>query len=211
VIFIDDDVKLARGFVEAHRRVYLENPTVVAVAGRVEQTVPWPIVKRPAQWPRFMDYRFFRFDSDQRVNGFANFCGANHSILTKYVRSLGGYDEGYKGVALREETDLALRIYAAGGLIIFEPLASLLHLVAPSGGCRKKDAIDISGAMSIVRFSWKFRRVLRRFIFGELWHALRLGILNKQVLSRPYLIPAVIAKSILSLPKAIVGVQRKIG
>lgn len=210
VIFIDDDVKLAPGFVLAHSQVYWSNTEVVAVAGRVVQRIALPTPKRAAQWPRFLDYCYFKFDGEERVSGIANFIGCNHSVRADYVKTLGGYDEGYKGVALREETDLALRIYNSGGVIVFEPLASLYHFAAPNGGCRKQDIIDITAALSITRFAWKFRHMLGSFVLHELWHALRRLLFNKQTLRHPYIIPAVLAKYIIGLPRSIINMRRDI-
>lgn len=195
VIFIDDDVVLDPVFVASHRSTYIVNADAVAVAGRVVQRNGWPEVKRPLHWPRVMDYRYFKLDGQTRVDGVANFVGCNHSVRVGYARVLGGYDEEYRGVALREETDFALRIYNSGGLIIFAPEASLYHLAAPSGGCRKKSVLDVSGAVSVFRFAWKFHRILGvGQTLREMWHALRIGLLTKLVMRRPYMFPIVFAK-----------------
>ena len=191
VIFIDDDVNLGPSFVEAHRKNYIDNQNVVAIAGRVVQRLGWPNVRRPAQWPRVMDYRYFKLDGQTRSEGIAKFIGCNHSVRVDYVKELGGYDEAYRGVALREETDLALRIYSAGGLIVFDPTASLYHLAAPSGGCRRKNMLDISGGLSVMRFAVKHRLVLGELFYRELWLSIRLAILTKTNLLRFWLLPVV--------------------
>lgn len=191
VIFIDDDVKLEPGFVEAHRRNYIDNQKVVAVAGRVVQRLGWPKVKRPAQWPRVLDYKYFRLDGEQRREGIAVFTGCNHSVRVDYAQKLGGYDEAYRGVALREEGDLALRIYNAGGVIAFDPAASLFHLAAPSGGCRRNNSLDISGGLSVMRFAVKHRSALGESFYREVWHSVRLSILTKNNLRRFWLLPVV--------------------
>jgi GT2 family glycosyltransferase len=191
VIFIDDDVNLDPGFVEAHRKNYIDNQKVVAVAGRVVQRLGWPNKKRPAQWPRVMDYRYLRMDAELRREGIGTFTGGNHSVRVEYAQKLGGYDEAYQGVALREESDLALRIYSAGGVIVFDPTASLFHLAAPSGGCRRNNILDISGGLSVMRFAIKHRSVLRESFYQELWHSIRLSILTKTNLIRFWLLPIV--------------------
>lgn len=191
VIFIDDDVKLEPGFVKAHRKNYVDNQKVVAVAGRAVQRLPWLNVKRPAQWPKAMDYRYFELDGELRSEGIATFIGCNHSVRVDYVQKLGGYDEEYRGVALREEGDLALRIYSAGGVIVFDPTASLFHLAAPSGGCRRNNILDISGGLSVMRFAVKHRSVLGASFYRELWHSVRLSILTKTNLLRFWSLPVV--------------------
>lgn len=140
VIFIDDDVVLDPGFVSAHVRNY-DDPAVVGVAGKVVQAKGWSYPPRlPAQWPTSQDYLYFRLDGGERKVGIANFCGANHSVRRSALLALGGYDENYIGWAYREDTDAALRLWRAGGTLVYDPTASLLHLAAPSGGCRIRDA-----------------------------------------------------------------------
>jgi len=201
VTFVDDDVNLSPGFVEAHRKNYANNPNVVAVAGRVVQRLGWPHVKRPAQWPRVLDYRYFRLDGETRIEGIARFTGCNHSVRVDYVQKLGGYDEAFRGVAMSEETDLSLRIYSAGGLIVFDPIAFLFHIAAPSGGCRRKNLLDISGGLSVMRFAVKHRSVLGESFYRECWRSIRLAILTKANLLRFWLLPIVSFQFVLATVK----------
>lgn len=57
-----------------------------------------------------------------------------------FVRSLfeevGLFDEHYTGNAAREESDVAMRLRRRGWPILLNPLAAVVHLEAPSGGCR---------------------------------------------------------------------------
>jgi GT2 family glycosyltransferase len=198
IIFIDDDVILTEKFIEHHKANYVSDSKVVAVAGRVEQRLGWPDIKRPTQWNRVLDYRFFRLDSKQRVEGIANFIGCNHSIRVDFVKNIGGYDEEYIGVALREETDLALRIYLSSGLIVFDPMSSLLHLSAPNGGCRKQNSLDVSAGLSVLRFARKYQHVLKKYFYLEVWHALRISILSKKNLKNIHIMPILISKLTLA-------------
>jgi glycosyltransferase involved in cell wall biosynthesis len=183
VIFIDDDVELEDGFIGHHARNYAD-PAVWAVAGRVRQRLGWPKRWRPRRWRKELDYRFFNFEGTKRTE-VGSFPGMNHSVLRKRVLGLGGYDEGFRGVALREESDLALRILAAGGRIMFEPAASLLHLSAPAGGCRVAQWSDVSGAAANLRFMRKHWRKLGWVCPVELWHSLRLGVFNRRTVRYP--------------------------
>lgn len=133
LIYIDDDVELPADFVAAHRRNYTDS-RVAAVAGRVVQ--PGLTFPKRSVWPRLMDHRFFRLDSAERREGIATFRGCNHSLRVVSLASIGGYDTNYIGWAYREEGDVALRLYKAGELIVFDPDAWLKHLATPSGGCR---------------------------------------------------------------------------
>jgi GT2 family glycosyltransferase len=123
------------GFVGFHRDNYTES-AVVAVAGRTLQAQGWAFPHRATPWPRRLDYLYFRLDGTERVEGIANFVGANHSVRRSAIKEVGGYDESYVGWAYREDADAALRLWRAGGKIVFDPLACLTHLQTQAGGCR---------------------------------------------------------------------------
>jgi len=137
VVFIDDDVELPTNFVENHLRNYGDGQ-VAAVAGRTVQANGWSRRECSHPWPRLLDYRLFRLDSRERVEGIASFVGCNHSVRRRAIVELGGYDENYIGWAYREDSDAAIRLWKAGGLVVFDPSAELRHLAMPSGGCRLK-------------------------------------------------------------------------
>jgi GT2 family glycosyltransferase len=189
VIFIDDDVKLDRGFVAAHRRNYEADPAVVAVAGRVVQRLGWGAKRRVPGGRSDLKKLFIPLDGTERKEGVANFVGANHSVAVSKATACGGYDERFGGVALREETDLALRIYYGGGKIVFDPSASLFHLSAPAGGCRRRSIYDLSAAQALLLFVCKHAPFLRSVAVSEVWLALRLSILHKAVMKSPHRIP----------------------
>lgn len=135
VIFIDDDVEMATDFVEKHRGNYSDH-RVVAVAGRVIQ--PGRLMQPRKAWPRIMDHRFLPLDSTERMEGVATFRGCNHSVRAHSLVETGGYDTNYIGWAYREDGDLAIRLWKAGGVIVFDPDAKVTHLAIPTGGCRLK-------------------------------------------------------------------------
>ena len=62
--------------------------------------------------------------------------GCNFSFRKAAFETVGQYDTRYIGNFVREETDLCARIIKAGYTIIYEPDARVIHLRAPSGGCR---------------------------------------------------------------------------
>lgn len=185
VIFIDDDVEMAPGFIGAHKSNYYDS-SVSAVCGRITEQ---DIAIRPylgRNWPKILDYKLFDFGWNVRVNDFGIVKGCNHSVLREYVLSLGGYDEEFFGVAMREEGDMAFRILEASGLIQFDPIAYLHHLRSPAGGCRVSVWGDWSAGSSVLRFSLKHRKLLGRYFWPEFWHAYRLGVINKNNLSNPW-------------------------
>lgn len=134
VLFLDDDVRLHPGCLAAHLRHYAD-PAVVAVTGRVKQppeSMPRPRVRPVTEDSRYLD---FDFDGEHRRTGLARVSGCNHSVRVEAMRRLGGYDEHY-AAGLCEDMDAGVRIYRAGGLIIYDPEAMVDHQLELQGGSR---------------------------------------------------------------------------
>ena len=187
LIFIDDDVVLGKNFVEEHWKNYRDD-TVAAVAGKVTQRLSWSQIRKPKMWNKYLDYRYFSLESDNRVAGVANFLGCNHSILVRLAKLLGGYDDNYVGTGLREETDMAIRLVKAGHMIIYNPLSALYHLAAPSGGCRKAHIYDDTAGRSLLYFAVKHLDVLKLDVFYDFKLAFRVMVLNRQNIKRPFVL-----------------------
>lgn len=125
VLFVDDDVRISPGFLDAHRRNYLQ-PQVDLVAGGVlgegharrcgadleNSAVPIEDVRNQLK-------------------------GCNMSVLRDSAIKVGGFDESFVGPAHGNEIDLALRLRSATGREqVFDSTAWLVHLQTPTGGCR---------------------------------------------------------------------------
>ncbi len=186
VIFIDDDVELSTGFVASHAANY-DNGSVSAVCGRItEREIPI----RPFQqrtWGKYLDYRMFDFGWTCPVGDFGIFKGCNHSVLRKNILELGGYDENFIGVAMREEGDMAFRLLKSGQNIRFDPASFLHHLRSPAGGCRTAHWGEWSAGYGSLRFAVKHKAELGIHFWPEFWHAARLGFLNKKTMKKPWL------------------------
>jgi GT2 family glycosyltransferase len=202
VIFVDDDVRLEPGFVSAHRRNYEADSALVAVAGRVIQDVEWPAGRPPSRGGGKFDPFRFPLDGNERREGVANFRGCNHSVKVGEVLACGGYDECFSGVAMREESDLALRIYRRGGKIVFDPAASLFHLAAPSGGCRRRSIYDMSVAHSMLLFAFKHAGFLRSAALSEVWLAFRHAVVYRATLKTPHVIPILTVLFVCALARS---------
>ncbi|HYE75983.1 MAG TPA: glycosyltransferase [Blastocatellia bacterium] len=203
VIFIDDDVRLEAGFVAAHRRNYEEEESLSAVAGRVEQRLGWPQRKNKGSWRPELDYWYLSLDGKERKEGIGNFIGANHSVKVAQVLNLGGYDERFRG-AMREESDLALRIYLQGGKIVFDPSASLYHLSAPSGGCRTRNNFDMATANGMLLFAFKHLKALRTSAWREVWTAFRHSVIHRSTIKYPHRIPILCLLFIYALARNLI-------
>lgn len=134
IIFIDDDCTLAPQFIEAHLNAHKKNQ-VDAVAGRITNRIKYKAPQKQ-EWAPELAYHYFDLDQEITHERLATFGGGNHSIRPALVKEMGGYDENFKGWALREDSDMALRLYKAGKNIVFEASAQLNHLAASTGGCR---------------------------------------------------------------------------
>ena len=132
VSFLDDDVVLRPGWQAAVLGAF-EDPTVSAVAGRTCNGAPGEErYERPVG----------RLLSDGTLtDGFASLpdspvdvdhgIGANMSFRRSVLAELGGFRDDYPGPALREDTDIFLRVRAIGGRTLFVPGAAVDHLPAP--------------------------------------------------------------------------------
>ncbi|MBM7502748.1 glycosyltransferase family 2 protein [Agromyces aurantiacus] len=132
VSFLDDDVVLRPGWESALLAAF-DDPIVAAVSGRTcngaagEEQYAKPIGRL--------------LGDGSLTDGFASLpagpvevdhgIGANMSFRRSVLAELGGFRDDYPGTALREDTDIFLRIRAIGGRAIFAPDAAVDHLPAP--------------------------------------------------------------------------------
>ncbi len=151
MIFIDDDIKLPPGYLQAHSQNFQQNPAIGAVAGRVfdrmkladyahqktEDNSPYSIDYLP---PEAMDPGIAWYHIDlvhttkpQRVIS-ARGCNMSfrRDIFTKYDI---WFDERFRGSAVREESDFCLRLRQTNYQIWYAPEAHLVHLGEETGGC----------------------------------------------------------------------------
>lgn len=194
LVFIDDDVELPKDFVARHSSNY-RNPRVDAVAGGVRQENQPQYPKSPAgeKRSRLLDYKYFSVYGQRRIEGVATFMGCNHSAKVEVLRKLGGYDTNYLGSAFREDTDMAVRIWKSGGLIVFDPTAWLFHLAAPTGGCRMnvQSRKNPEWWVPFNRNYFAFRHLFPKLEFWRviLFVDFRQSVLRKANFKRPWKIP----------------------
>jgi len=129
IIFIDDDVSFEPGFVTAHLAAHADGTDVVQ--GRVTEQDS----KRPSQPTWLTDSLRFKggdnYDRDGKTN---NITGCNFSIRRQVVERIGYFDENFKGVSVREESDFARRAFKAGLSFKFSAEAALFHHRSVTGG-----------------------------------------------------------------------------
>ncbi|MBE9128805.1 MULTISPECIES: hormogonium polysaccharide biosynthesis glycosyltransferase HpsN [unclassified Coleofasciculus] len=149
MVFIDDDIKMPAGYLQAHARNY-QRHEVGAVAGRVFDRMkladsqwankgdsPYTIEDLP---PQAMDPGIAWYYIDlvhtvkpQRV---ISARGCNMSYRREIFTQYGiWFDERFRGSAVREESDFCLRSRKTGYHIWYDPDAYLVHLGEETGGC----------------------------------------------------------------------------
>ncbi|MGI8934501.1 hormogonium polysaccharide biosynthesis glycosyltransferase HpsN [Leptolyngbya sp. BC1307] len=142
-LFLDDDVELPEGFLEAHATGFEGRPEVGAVAGRVFDRMKLSEAKDLAIEmlpPEAMDPGIAWYHIDlvhtvkpQRV---LTARGCNMSFRRSVFEQYGlRFDERFRGSAVREESDFCLRVRKTGMIIWYEPAAHLVHLGEETGGC----------------------------------------------------------------------------
>jgi GT2 family glycosyltransferase len=150
ILFIDDDIKLPDGYLQAHAKNYLANPQIGVVAGRVFDrmkladssqansnldTYAIDYLPPEAMHPGIAWYYIdlVHTTKPQRVIS-ARGCNMSfrRDIFTKHNV---WFDERFRGSAVREESDFCLRLRKTGYQIWYDPDASLVHFGEQTGGC----------------------------------------------------------------------------
>jgi GT2 family glycosyltransferase len=135
VLFLDDDIIPNGGLIAAHAANY-DDANIWGVAGQVLQ--PGQAVLNLVSYTQRADTeRDMEFPFNSTARRFIAACMAgNFSVRRDNALQIGGFDENFIGDAYRFETEFCRRLLRHGGSIMFEPLASIRHLRAPSGGTR---------------------------------------------------------------------------
>jgi GT2 family glycosyltransferase len=168
ILFLDDDVIPLPGLIEGHLAAYVD-PSVGGVAGRIldpGQTAappPHPKVFDPADGWRHAHF-------DHTIPGdVMTVRGCNMSFRRDLLVRLGGFDLALAPpYSFREDTDMSVRVRAAGYRVRFVPDAALVHLNSPSGGTR-----DVKLPDSLARAELKRYRALYQHQSNNLYFVLR--------------------------------------
>lgn len=185
VVFIDDDVELPPDFIAAHARNF-SNSRISAVAGGVLGTNSGFRHWIPADKNAKIFAYEFQFNFSARYEGLAKVPGCNHSVRRKAAIGIGGYDEAFLGSAQGEDRDFGYRLAERGHLIVYDPAAYLIHLFAPSGGCRTANNNSFNEFQKLASLCLFWAKHLRTFTpMSYLWLLLRTGPLRRENLKGP--------------------------
>jgi GT2 family glycosyltransferase len=143
-LFIDDDIQLPEGFLQAHAKNFVENSDIGAVAGRVFDRMKLSnsgnkltIEDLP---PEAMDPGIALYYLDlvhtTKAQQVLSVRGCNMSFRRDIFDKWGlTFDERFRGSAIREESDFCLQLRRTGYKIWYDPNAYLIHLGEETGGC----------------------------------------------------------------------------
>jgi GT2 family glycosyltransferase len=135
LLFLDDDVVPAEGFIRTHVDVHNQYAKC-AVVGQIIQ--PWQTptdITPPACRSSLTEDFDFPFHTT-RACWLKNAMSGHLSVVRDLAMEVGGFDENFKGAAYRFDTEFARRVIHHGGRVRFCPGASLRHLRAERGGTR---------------------------------------------------------------------------
>jgi GT2 family glycosyltransferase len=170
IVFIDDDVKMEKGFLKAHVSNY-ENPEIGGVAGRVLdslETKSTAIKEYLPEQAKDPGIAWFYLDlvntikPQQVISG----RGCNMSFRKElFTKQKLFFDERYRGSAIREESDFCLKIRKTGYKIWFDPEAYLVHLNEPKGGCHDLSTKSLEYQLTL--YHNHYLMAFKHLTFGE--------------------------------------------
>jgi GT2 family glycosyltransferase len=142
IAFIDDDAYVRDGWLTAILAAFVDRG-VGAVAGRTCNGTPGEESEGIAEIGRILPSGdltgYFAADPGATIE-VDHGIGANMSFRREVLARLGGFRNDFLGVgALREDTDIFLRLRALGYRVVFAPAAAVDHVGAPHVRGRRFD------------------------------------------------------------------------
>ncbi|MDQ0613768.1 GT2 family glycosyltransferase [Microbacterium sp. W4I4] len=175
VAFLDDDVVISEGWQSGLLAAFAATPAPDAVAGRTrnlqpgEETYELPIGRLREDGTLTAGFASLPAGPVPVDHGI----GANMSFRREMIARLGGFRDDYPGTAMREDTDMFLRVKQLGGLTVFAPDAVVDHLPAPHVKGRRFDTrYKLYGRRNhlvlLARHAGLGSRLVRRWIAADL-------------------------------------------
>ena len=191
ILFIDDDVELPSGFLQAHARNYQTDSDIGAVAGRVFDRMKLADARSDLKIeylpPEAMDpgiaWYYIDLVHTVKPQQVLTARGCNMSFRREIFEQYNlRFDERFRGSAVREESDFCLRIRKTGLKIWYDPEAHLVHLGEETGGCH-----DIGTRSLQYQITFYHNHFLMGLKNLTPWQAIRLfaRLFDCHVLGRP--------------------------
>ena len=162
ILFFDDDVIVQKGCLDAYVNAFIST-RCDSVVGKVTlvQSSPEGNVLLKAKSPlkvKLKKILSFLFRSNGFIitfwgsvlntlehgkRGFVDGgMGCNMAFRKSVFEKIGYFDDHYKGNALREESDMFVRMKQNRMKILYEPNAHIFHVMANTGGCRSNQKLN---------------------------------------------------------------------
>jgi GT2 family glycosyltransferase len=198
LLFIDDDVLIPHPHLLGLHARNFSDPSIIAVVGRehrpgeVTATIPAASAQLvhadPERFESIPDeltplQQALWFDrNSSKPKQVCTFCTCNSSVRRIAFVAVGGFDELFTGNTYGYDADLALRLSARPGTIVYDPDAWLIHRRAPNGGLRLTDKHNRIDPAATAQGLWLF--VLRHGYRGMYVHLIYHHVLRKTLLLR---------------------------
>ncbi|MFQ6537963.1 MULTISPECIES: glycosyltransferase family 2 protein [Aphanothece] len=194
VLFLDDDIVPAPAMVASLAQVLNSlDARTTCVAGQVLQ--PGEAVIPRSSWR----HSWFPFNSAEPAM-IDDVMAGNLCVHRESAIHIGGFDENFRGAALRFESEFARRVRASGATIEYRPEVSMHHLRAERGGTRAKGT---------QLTTWRPHHSVGKYYFaflGGLWQAFQAvlvyplrSIRTHHHLAAPWWIPATLLAELLGM------------
>ncbi len=175
IAFLDDDVVVSAGWRRGLLDAFASDRHPDAVAGRTrnlqpgEEAYDLPIGRLREDGTLTAGFAALRDGLEDVDHGI----GANMSFRREILARLGGFRDDYPGTAMREDTDMFLRVKSIGGRTVFAPDASVDHLPAPHVKGRRFDTrYKLYGRRNhmvmLARYAGRRSTMLRRWVASDL-------------------------------------------
>lgn len=188
LLFLDDDVRLPLDFVANHLRNYEDDPSLDGVAGQVllPNQEPTSELPRSFSWPG-NGWMFLPLNFAQR-RPTINWPSCNASVRREVALRVGGFDEHFVRTWC-DDTEFSWRLHQHGARVVFDPTASLRHLLVPSGGKRPQGVNRHVWAdteyWGVLFYYWR-KCYGVHVVWRHTWWYVRHFICRKALLRRPH-------------------------
>ncbi len=138
IVFLDDDVSVTPGFIQHHLKNFRDKKVGATVGRVITDGQPVEPNRRDSARIDWLGGFSDGFSSTVRQE-VDTVIGANTCWRKEVFNELGGFDERFRGNALRFESDISLRAKDAGYKIVFEPKALVYQHRESTGGARRTE------------------------------------------------------------------------
>lgn len=156
ILFLDDDVVIEPDLIRNHTFNY-QDPKVGGVSGRIiEKWLPEIATENVGRVTVAGKIIANRNSITRTESQWAS--GGNCSFRKDLIIEAGGFDTSFVGNAIFEDVDFSFRLRRLGYIIVYDPIAKIVHLAAGTGGCQTRAGERVDYYYWFIRNKAKFIR-----------------------------------------------------